>query len=137
LGGVAGATAARPTKQRRGRVGTGPSTNFRNANSGRRQVSSMEIRNPATERKPAVAPYGPFAKGPDPIERARKLMCFAGITACHLGSGHPLVSELRLAETDDAALEHAFEMFEELPALPKRRVIATYAAVMQPQRRAR
>jgi hypothetical protein len=93
----------------------------------------MEIRNPATERKPAVAPYGPFAKGIDSVERARKLMCFAGITACHLGSGHPLVSELRLAETDDAALEHAFAMFEELPALPRRRVLATYAAIMSPR----
>jgi hypothetical protein len=83
-----------------------------------------------------ILPYGPFfVEGIDPIERARKLMCFAGITACHLGSGHPLVSELRLAETDVAALEDAFAMFERLPALPRRRIISVYAAVMYPRQR--
>jgi hypothetical protein len=94
----------------------------------------MDLRNHATERKPAVAQYGPFREGLDPIERARKLMCFTGITACHLGSGHPLVSELRDAELSGDALQRAFAMFEELPALPKRRVLATYAAIMRPRR---
>jgi hypothetical protein len=67
---------------------------------------------PSPARK--ILPYGPFVDSIDPSERARQLRGMAGIVACHLGSGHPLASELRAAEINGDALQSAFAIYARL-----------------------
>jgi hypothetical protein len=81
-----------------------------------------------------IAPYGPWSPAISHEERGKELRCLAGIVACHCGSDDPLIVTLRDAEINGAALEHAFAMFEGLPALRRRRVLATFAGIMQPGR---
>ena len=76
-------------------------------------------------------PYAPFsAAGPD---RALQLRTFAGIAACHIGSHESLIRELRAAESDDHHLREARRLFEALPALVRRRILSTHAAVTWPK----
>jgi hypothetical protein len=46
-----------------------------------------------------------------------------------------LLAALTAAETDDAALATASELIEELEPLPRRRLLASYAALGAPPRR--
>jgi hypothetical protein len=62
-----------------------------------------------------------------------QLRTLAGITACHVGSREPVVRELRAAESDEARMGEALRLFEDLPALVKRRILATHAAVTWPK----
>ena len=75
--------------------------------------------------------YAPFSvAGPD---RALQLRTFAGIAACHIGSRETLIQELRAAESDDHHLAEARRLFEALPALVRRRILSTHAAVTWPK----
>ncbi len=95
------------------------------------QVCYPPVASPARK----ILPYGPFfIDGIDPIECTRRLRCFAGIVACHRGTDDQLISVLRDAESDSAALQRAFAMFEELPPLPRRKIISVYARLMRPRR---
>src|SRR5215813_10165459 len=75
--------------------------------------------------------YGPWSPL-DVLERRLQLRTLAGIAACHVGSGSPFVRLLRAAEHDDCALTQAQDVFEALPSLTRRRMLATHAAVTFP-----
>jgi hypothetical protein len=64
---------------------------------------------------------------PDAIERAGQLGRLCGIAAAQLGSSHPIITLLRQAERDDAALAQALAAIAVLPSLTRRRLIATLA----------
>ena len=76
-------------------------------------------------------PYAPWSVAG--AERALQLRTFAGIAACHIGSREPLVTALRHAEQDEAHLDEARRLFEALPALIRRRILSTHAAVTWPK----
>jgi hypothetical protein len=76
--------------------------------------------------------YGPFSEGCSAGERPAQLRWLQGILACHVGSGHPVISVLRSAEGDAAALGTARKTFEQLPALTRRRVLAMFSSVTWP-----
>jgi len=75
--------------------------------------------------------YGPWSSL-DVAERRLQLRTLAGIAACHVGSNTNLVRLLRAAEHDDIALTQAQDVFEALPSLTRRRMLATHAAVTFP-----
>jgi hypothetical protein len=51
------------------------------------------------------------------------------LIAAAFGSDHPAINSLRLAESDPGALQRAFEAFELLPPLPKRKLLSTFASL--------
>jgi hypothetical protein len=75
--------------------------------------------------------YGPWSVSGE--ERLLQLRTLAGIVACHVGSREPVVRELRAAEADEARMGEALRLFEALPALVRRRILATHAAVTWPK----
>ncbi len=80
--------------------------------------------------------WGPFSPAlADEIERRCQLSRLEGVTAVLLGSQHPLIAALRAAEGGGEALDAARVMFDQLPALPKRRIMATFGAVTWPARK--
>lgn len=85
----------------------------------------------------SCAPFGPFSAEVSPTEGAYLTGVLAGL--CHaLGNGRgPAVEALHRARSgrlDDLAV--AFARFNALPALTRRRVLASYAEVLKPERRA-
>jgi hypothetical protein len=80
------------------------------------------------------APFGPWAAHVDGVEKIAQFRALAMGAAVYCGSGHKLVGELRKAETDEAAAARALELFDRLPSLRRRHIIATFAAVMRPRR---
>lgn len=78
--------------------------------------------------------YGPWSPTCDRIERGKQLRSLAALVAAHYGSEHPLVSELRAAETDPMAFVRAQEAFERLPSLTRRKVLSTFSAITRPIR---
>jgi hypothetical protein len=76
-----------------------------------------------------AGPFGPWSPGIAPVERIAQLRSLAALAAVSVGSGHPLVAELRAAETDQDAAERALALLDALPSLTRRRLIATFGAV--------
>jgi hypothetical protein len=70
------------------------------------------------------------------MERTAQLRLLAGVSAPHLGSGHPLVGALRQAEQDDAAMARALALLDAVPSLPRRKILATFGMVMGANSRA-
>lgn len=62
-----------------------------------------------------------------------QLRTLAGIVACHVGSREAIVRELRAAESDEGRMSEALRLFESLPALVRRRILSTHAAVTWPK----
>jgi hypothetical protein len=61
------------------------------------------------------------------------MRCLAGIAAVILGSSHPLVAALRDGESDPMRFTEAYQILEQqVPALTRRHILATYAAVTWP-----
>jgi hypothetical protein len=80
---------------------------------------------------PPFLKFGPWSVvGP---ERIMQLRTLAGIAACHIGSSEKLIKALRAAETDEARMDEALRLFEALPALVRRRILSTHAAVTWPK----
>lgn len=79
--------------------------------------------------------FGPWSPLCPAGERERQLRCLQAIIACHHGSAHPLIPLLRRAERDAMAYAAALDEFERLPALHRRRVLATHAAITWPRSR--
>jgi hypothetical protein len=79
--------------------------------------------------------YGPWSPTCPAGERERQLRCLAGIAACQLGSGHPIIAALRAAESNTMAYVDALDAMERMPALWRRRLLATHAAVTWPRQR--
>jgi hypothetical protein len=71
--------------------------------------------------------FGPFAPGLDPAERQariRALRALAGVF-CHR---FPSFGEALLrAETEPTALNEALQLLDQLPALNRRRLLASYS----------
>ncbi|WP_419830611.1 hypothetical protein [Methylobacterium sp.] len=82
--------------------------------------------------------WGPFRPDLEPGERIARLRCLAAIAHLSCGSrGDELVTSLRAAETDAAALPHALAALNRLAPLDKRRIWAAYANLTAPTRRPR
>jgi hypothetical protein len=81
-----------------------------------------------------AAPFGPFRPDVDPVEKVAGLRALAALVAVFAGSDHVVVDLLRRAEADPGASSEALAMFDRLPALPRRKIISVYAAVMHPRR---
>jgi hypothetical protein len=73
--------------------------------------------------------FGPWSPNVDPVERTAQFRSLAALAAVSVGSGHPLVAELRAAETDRNAAERALALLDALPSLTRRRLIATFGAI--------
>jgi hypothetical protein len=81
-----------------------------------------------------IGGYGPFSPGlSDVAERNAQLRSMGAVAYMMLGPHHPLPAELRAAEVDAVALERAQELVEALPALMRRKLLATHAAITWPR----
>jgi hypothetical protein len=76
-----------------------------------------------------AAPFGPWSPGIDPVERVAQLRSLAALAAVFTGSLHPLVTELRAAETNHAAAGRALALLDGLPSLTRRRLLATFSTI--------
>src|SRR5260370_39116737 len=76
--------------------------------------------------------FGTWSPNIDPVERVAQFRSLAALAALLIGSGHPLIAELRAAEIDRNAAERALALLEALPSLTRRRLISTFAAITFP-----
>jgi hypothetical protein len=83
-----------------------------------------------------IAPWGPWTPVIDAGECRCQLRCLGGLVAVYRGTADPLIDILRDAEADQAVLQHAAVLFDQLPSLVARRVVSTFGAVNY-RRRAR
>lgn len=72
-------------------------------------------------------PWSPGCRGHE--ERRLQLRTLASLVAVMLGSKHPLVGTLRLAEDNPMAFVAAREAIEALPPLTRRKILATFSAI--------
>jgi hypothetical protein len=85
-------------------------------------------------------PYGPWSPKPQidpvesPVERVAQLRSLGAIAHLQLGQDHPLVAQLRSAETDPVAFTLPRETIESLPALTRRQLLSSFGAVNFPPR---
>lgn len=78
--------------------------------------------------------WGPWRPDIDPAERLarfRSLRSLAGVLV-HPTRAAALIDALREAEANDAAAGRALEELDRLPALPRRRILASYAKIHSP-----
>ena len=78
--------------------------------------------------------FGPWAPDLADGERLAPCRAFRAIAAIMCGPAHPLVVKLLLAEADSDAATAARQELDKLPALQRRRVLASYAALATPGR---
>jgi hypothetical protein len=90
--------------------------------------------NKITSNNTLGPPFGPFRQGIAEVERVAGLRGLTSLTAVFAGSSHPAVSALRRAEMDASASDAALAEFDKLAALPRRKIISVYAAIMDPRR---
>ncbi|MEI7606641.1 MAG: hypothetical protein WCJ64_04585 [Rhodospirillaceae bacterium] len=78
----------------------------------------------------AADAWGPFADGIDDAERLARLRSLRALALVHCGPhGDVLRVALRAAETKPEALAIALEAINGLPAVPRRHLLASYAAL--------
>jgi hypothetical protein len=74
--------------------------------------------------------FGPWARGISPAERLARLRAIRALAMLLCGGPeHPLCLELLAAERDEAALPRALALLDDLAPLPRRRLLASYAAL--------
>jgi hypothetical protein len=78
--------------------------------------------------------FDPWAIGIDPAERVAATRELRALALLLFGPDHPITLALAAAITDPAALDRAAAELYRLPALSRRRLLATYAALMRPTR---
>jgi hypothetical protein len=79
-----------------------------------------------------AADFGPWRDDIDKAERLARLRELRAL-AHLLAPNSPLAAALKAAETgDQAALDAALAELDRLPALARRRILATYAALSRP-----
>jgi hypothetical protein len=78
--------------------------------------------------------FWPLSPDVTPVEMVAQLRALCALVAAHCGSSHELVSTLHQAEHDADAAARALELFDRLPSLRRRRIIATLASIMRPGR---
>jgi hypothetical protein len=76
--------------------------------------------------------FGPWRPGLDDVERRARLREWRAIACLIVGPRHALTIALGDALDDPTAAERARQQLEALPPLPRRRVLATYAALAMP-----
>src|SRR5258707_16654 len=81
----------------------------------------------------STAPFGPWSPDVDSVERVAQLRALCALAAVFCSSQHPLVAELRRAETDPDAAERALTLLDALPSLTRRRLISVFAVVTFPK----
>lgn len=78
--------------------------------------------------------WGPFTPGLDPCELKARLRSLAAIVRLNLGRDGDLVARMVwCAEQGAVTLDALHAAIERLPAIPKRRIWASYAALTRPQ----
>jgi hypothetical protein len=87
-----------------------------------------------TAISPPALLFGPWVPDISETERVAGFRALAALTAVFAGSGHVAVGALRRAESDASLSGAAQAAFDGLPALPRRKIISVYAAVMYPRR---
>jgi hypothetical protein len=82
------------------------------------------------------APFGPWSPNAavDHIERGKQFRSLAMGAAVFFGANHPLVRELRCAETDNDAAARALAMLDTTPTLTRRRLLSVFGSVTWPRR---
>jgi hypothetical protein len=83
---------------------------------------------------PPAMPFGPWSPGVTEYDRRAGLRAICALCAAYCGSDHRIVTTLRLAERVPDMMGHALQEFDGLPALRRRHIVGTYAAVMRPMR---
>jgi hypothetical protein len=83
------------------------------------------------------APFGPFVPHVDRVEKIAMFRSLACLSAAFFGIDHPLVTELRAAETDNDAAARALALLDRTPTLTRRRMLSVFMRVTWPPRRAR
>lgn len=77
--------------------------------------------------------WGPWSPTCHREERPLQLRTLRTIAYLRLGPDHPLIAELRAAETDAMSFVKAQDLIEALPALTRRRLLATFSAITWPK----
>ena len=77
-------------------------------------------------------PFGPFRDGMDDKERTAQLRTLRALVRVYFGLPE-LQRLLRIGETDCSVLPRALEMFDAVPAVKKRRILGTFAAIHKPE----
>ena len=83
----------------------------------------------------AGEPFGPFRPECDPVERIAQLRVLRTLVHGYLWTveeGPRIEEALRTAEKDANAIETALHLFDMLPTLVKRRILATFAYLHRP-----
>jgi hypothetical protein len=76
----------------------------------------------------AAEPFGPFRSDVDPVERVAQLRTLR--TLVHVYARDPDVEDaLARGESNSRNLPKALEAFDDLPALTRRRILATFAKI--------
>jgi len=76
--------------------------------------------------------FGPWTPDIDPAERLARTRTLRALVRVYTGPKHPtLLESLRRAEADPAALAEAASLFDALPAIPRRHILASYAETMR------
>lgn len=74
--------------------------------------------------------FGPWSVNIEPAERLARLRSLRAMARLIAGpTGAILVDRLRQAETDIGVLPEALAALDALPTLPRRRLLASYAAL--------
>jgi hypothetical protein len=81
-----------------------------------------------TSRTPA-GPFGPWAPHVDGVERGKQFRSLAALAATFFGTSHPIVGELRCAETDSDAAARALALLDTTPTLQRRKLLSTFSRV--------
>jgi hypothetical protein len=74
-----------------------------------------------------IEAFGPFLPDLDPAERLARIRALRAIALTFAWRYPDLIDSLHDAESEPTALQATHLMFERLPAIPKRRILATYA----------
>jgi dihydroneopterin aldolase len=89
---------------------------------------SRPFRLNAPEKRPLTA-LGFLFDGIDEVERRARLRELRVLVAVYCGWDHPAKAALDQAISSNASYEIALEAIDQLPALRRRRLLATYAAL--------
>jgi hypothetical protein len=77
--------------------------------------------------------WGPWATGITETERVARLRSLRSLVRV-FSPRHPLADALENAEIDPDAAELAWIALHSVPSVPRRRILATFAAIHQPVR---
>jgi len=83
----------------------------------------------------AIGDIGPWSPGIDARERSARCRELRALATVYLGRSHPLTAALAIAATDDAALDAARIELAAIPALSRRRLLASYMSLLPTRRR--